>query len=281
MSVADATLKADIERLVRTALAEDIGTGDITAALVPDGTLSRARVISRENAILCGSAWFTEVFHQLNADISVEWQAQDGNAIEANQTLCTLHGDSRSLLSGERTALNILQTLSGTATRAHDYVKAIEGTGAKMLDTRKTLPGLRSAQKYAMTCGGGHNHRIGLFDAFLIKENHILAAGSISAAVKKARTIKPDVPVQVEVENFDELVEAINAGAEKILLDNMSIEQMREAVTITQGRATLEASGGVTLASIRAIAETGVDFISSGDITKNLRAVDLSMRFLD
>lgn len=281
MSVADATLKADIERLVRTALAEDIGTGDITAALVPDGTLSRARVISRENAILCGSAWFTEVFHQLNADISVEWQAQDGDAIEANQTLCTLHGDSRCLLSGERTALNILQTLSGTATRAHDYVKAIEGTGAKMLDTRKTLPGLRSAQKYAMTCGGGHNHRIGLFDAFLIKENHILAAGSISAAVKKALTIKSDVPVQVEVENFDELVEAINAGAEKILLDNMSTDQMRKAVAITQGRATLEASGGVTLASIRAIAETGVDFISSGDITKNLHAVDLSMRFLD
>lgn len=281
MPVDIAALKADQERLVRTALAEDMGSGDITAALVPEGSSSHAKVISRENAILCGSAWFTEVFYQLNADIVVEWQVQDGDVIEAGQTLCTLHGDSRSLLSGERTALNILQTLSGTATRAHQYVKAIEGTGAKILDTRKTLPGLRSAQKYAMTCGGGHNHRIGLFDAFLIKENHILATGSITAAVQKARTIKHDVPVQVEVENFDELEEAINAGVEKILLDNMAIEKMRKAVAITRGRATLEASGGVTLDSIRAIAATGVDFISSGDITKDLHAIDLSMRFLD
>lgn len=281
MPVTDATLEADIKKLVRIALEEDIGTGDITAALIPEGSLSHAKVISRENAILCGCAWFSEVFQQLNADICVEWLATDGDSIEAGQTLCTLHGDSRSLLSGERSALNFLQTLSGTATRAHEYVQATAGTGAIMLDTRKTLPGLRTAQKYAMVCGGGHNHRIGLFDAFLIKENHILAAGSITAAIERARAIKSSVAVQVEVENFEELQEAIKAGAEKILLDNMSIEKMREAVAITRGRATLEASGGVTLDNVHVIAETGVDFISSGDITKDLHAVDLSMCFLN
>ena len=281
MPALDAQLQADMQRLVSTALAEDIGSGDITAALIPAERQERARVISREAAIICGSAWFTEVFRQLDENIRVEWQVSDGDSVSPGQTLCTLQGNARSLLTGERTALNLLQTLSGTATRAHAYASAIAGTGAKVLDTRKTLPGLRLAQKYAVRCGGGHNHRIGLYDAFLIKENHILAAGSISAAVQQARQLKPGLEVEVEVENFEELEQAIAAGAEKLLLDNMSLEQMREAVARSAGRATLEASGGVTLESIRAIAETGVDYISSGDITKDLRAVDLSMRFLD
>jgi nicotinate-nucleotide pyrophosphorylase (carboxylating) len=279
--VIDAALQADIVRLVRDALAEDIGSGDISAALVPADKQGRARVISRQAAIVCGSAWVDEVFRQLDARVQIDWQVQDGAAVTPGQTLCLLSGPARSLLTGERCALNLLQTLSGTATRAHAYASAVAGTRARVLDTRKTLPGLRLAQKYAVRCGGGHNHRLGLYDAFLIKENHILAAGSISAAVRQARRIKPGLPVEVEVENFTQLEEAIQAGAEKLLLDNMDLAQLREAVRLTAGRAQLEASGGVTLDSIRAIAETGVDFISSGDITKDLTAVDLSMRFVE
>lgn len=281
MSALDPALQADMQRLVRDALTEDIGDGDITAALIPADRQEQARVISRQQAIICGSAWFNEVFSQLDADIRITWQVKDGDEVKAEQVLCTLQGNARSLLSGERTALNLLQTLSGTATRAHQYASAISGTGACVLDTRKTLPGLRLAQKYAVRCGGGKNHRLGLFDAFLIKENHILAAGSIAAAVQQARQMKPGLPVEVEVENLSQLQEAIDAGAETLLLDNMSLQQMREAVSSSAGRAKLEASGGVTLDSIRAIAETGVDFISSGDITKDLQAVDLSMRFID
>ncbi len=272
-------LPADLIQHVQATLSEDLGSGDISAALVPAEAQSSARVISREHAVLCGSAWFDEVFRQLDAAITINWQARDGDAIVAKQTLCTLTGHSRSLLSGERSALNFLQTLSATATRSREFVRAIEGTGAQILDTRKTLPGLRTAQKYAVVCGGGRNHRIGLFDAFLIKENHILAAGSIAAAVATARQQQPKLTVEVEVENLDELQQALDAGADQLLLDNMDCHTLRQAVAINAGRAKLEASGGVTLNTVRAIAETGVDFISVGAITKDIRAVDLSMRF--
>ena len=275
------TLPADLQQLVRTALAEDIGSGDITAALIPADARSHAHVICRENAVLCGCAWFDEVFRQLDDQVHIRWQAKDGDAIGANQILCTLTGNSRSLLTGERTALNLLQTLSATATRTREFVQAIAGTGAQILDTRKTLPGLRTAQKYAVVCGGGRNHRIGLFDAFLIKENHILAAGSIAAAVAAARQQKPGFQVEVEVENLEELQQALAAGADQLLLDNMDCDTLRQAVSLTAGRAKLEASGGVNLRTVRAIAETGVDFISVGSLSKDLIAVDLSLRFDD
>ncbi|HHI92817.1 MAG TPA: carboxylating nicotinate-nucleotide diphosphorylase [Gammaproteobacteria bacterium] len=276
-------LPHDFAVAVTTALIEDIGDGDISAALIPADARSTAQVISREDAVLCGAAWFNEVFRQLDSHIVVDWQAGDGDTIGANQTLCSLTGNSRSLLSGERSALNFLQTLSATATQTRKFVNAISGTGATILDTRKTLPGLRTAQKYAVACGGGSNHRMGLFDAFLIKENHILAAGSIAAAVASARQQHAELKVEVEVENLDEVRQALDAGADQLLLDNMELAALREAVALNReknnGRARLEASGGVSLERVRAIAETGVDFISVGSLTKDVRAVDLSMRF--
>lgn len=274
-------LPSDLKQVVQNALAEDIGTGDITAALIPEYKQSRAQVICREKAILCGTPWFEEVFHQIDDNIHIEWQANDGDDIQADQVICFLEGNARHLLSGERVALNFLQTLSAVATHTHTYVEAIKGTDTKILDTRKTLPGLRTAQKYAVACGGGSNHRMGLFDAYLIKENHILAAGSIEQAVNQARKNQPKAPVEVEVENLAELRQAIDAGVDQILLDNMPLDTLSEAVDITAGRARLEASGGVNLETVRSIAETGVDFISVGSLTKHVRAIDLSMRFVD
>lgn len=270
----------DVQESVRRALAEDVGGGDLTAALIPAGEISAARVISREPAVLCGTAWFDAVFHSLDPSTEIIWNARDGDRIHPNQVLCTLRGSSRTLLTGERTALNFLQTLSGTATAARCYVDAVQGSKTRILDTRKTLPGLRAAQKYAVRCGGGHNHRMGLYDGILIKENHIMAAGSIMRAVAAARAQAQRVMVEVEVETLDELREALEAGADRLLLDNFGLDQLREAVAIAAGRAELEASGGITLENVRAVAETGVDFISIGSITKHLRAVDLSMRFL-
>lgn len=274
-------LPSDLKQVVQNALAEDIGTGDITAALIPENKQSRAQVICREKAILCGTPWFEEVFHQIDDNIHIEWQANDGDDIQADQVICFLEGNARHLLSGERVALNFLQTLSAVATHTHTYVEAIKGTDTKILDTRKTLPGLRTAQKYAVACGGGSNHRMGLFDAYLIKENHILAAGSIEQAVNQARKNQPKAPVEVEVENLAELRQAIDAGVDQVLLDNMPLDTLSEAVDITAGRARLEASGGVNLETVRSIAETGVDFISVGSLTKHVRAIDLSMRFVD
>ncbi len=273
-------LPDDIPETVRHALAEDIGAGDLTAALIPGTTPAVASVISRENIVLCGTAWFGEVFRQLDPTIRVSWQARDGAAIQPGQVLCRIAGPARALLTGERTALNFLQTLSGTATRAKRYADAVKDTGAKILDTRKTLPGLRTAQKYAVTCGGCHNHRIGLFDGILVKENHIMATGSLTAAVQKAKAIAVgNIMVEIEVENLDELREALAAGAKRLLLDNFDLATLRAAVQETRGRAELEASGGITFENIRAIAKTGVDFISIGDLTKNVQAADLSMRF--
>jgi len=275
------TLPADIAEAVRHALAEDIGSGDLSARLVPENTRATAEVITREAGVLCGQAWFNEVFRQLDPALFIAWVARDGQAIRANQRLCRLNGPARALLSGERCALNFLQTLSGVATTTRRYVEAVRGTNAVVLDTRKTLPGLRSAQKYAVRCGGGQNHRLGLFDAILIKENHIAAAGSIAGALRAAKTAAPPgIPIEIEVENLEQLRAALAAGAERLLLDNFDLEHLKTAVHETGGRATLEASGGVTLDTIRAIAETGVDFISVGDLTKNVRAVDLSLRFL-
>lgn len=273
-------LPEDIAESVRQALAEDVGTGDLTAALTPVDTQTEAQVITRTDAVLCGTVWFDEVFRQVDKRVSVIWNAHDGEAIRAEQTLCTLRGPARALLTGERTALNFLQLLSGTATQARQYVDAVRGTRVVILDTRKTLPGLRRAQKYAVTCGGGQNHRMGLYDAILIKENHIAAAGSIAAALRAAKASAPlSVTVEIEVENLEQLREALMSGAGRILLDNFSIEELKTAVRETDGRAKLEASGGINLANIRTIAGTGVDFISIGDITKNVEAVDLSMRF--
>ena len=270
-----------IERQVAEALAEDIGGGDLTAALIPADARAAARVIAREAAVLCGRDWFDAVFRQLDAEVTVTWEAADGDAVSEDQTLCRLQGPARVLLSGERTALNFLQTLSATASRAARYVEAVAGTGARILDTRKTIPGLRLAQKYAVTCGGASNHRIGLFDAILIKENHIAAAGSIEAALAEARRLAADrggVEIEIEVEDLAQLEAALNAGARRVLLDNFDLARLREAVRLNAGRARLEASGGVNLETVRAIAETGVDDISVGEITKDIRAVDLSMR---
>jgi nicotinate-nucleotide pyrophosphorylase (carboxylating) len=272
--------RALIEDDVRRALAEDIGPGDLTAQLVPDAD-AHAELMTREDAVLCGTAWFDEVFRQLDARVQITWLNHDGEHVTANAVLCRLHGPARALLSGERSAINFLQTLSGTASLAARYAGAVRGTRAKVLDTRKTLPGLRRAQKYAVTCGGGHNHRLGLYDAVLIKENHVAAAGSVAAALQRARSaVATDVPVEIEVENLGQLREALNAGATRILLDNFELAELTAAVHETAGRATLEASGGITLDNIRAIAATGVDFISVGSLTKHLRAVDLSFRVL-
>ncbi len=260
------------------ALEEDIGPGDLTASLLPADLGARARVISREAAVLCGAAWFEACFHALDAEAAIRWQVQEGEAIEANQLLCEIEGHARALLSAERPALNFLQTLSGTATVTRHYAEAIAGTGAVVMDTRKTLPGLRLAQKYAVRAGGGANQRTGLYDGILIKENHILAAGGIAQVLQAAFALNAGVPVQIEVESLAELQEALAAGARLILLDNFSLDEMREAVSITGNRAVLEASGNITLDNIRAVAETGVQRISVGGLTKHVHAVDLSMR---
>jgi len=265
---------------VRAALAEDVGTGDLSAQLVPAAQMARARVITRERAIVCGQAWVDEVFRQLDPEVEVTWRCADGDAVEANQTLFELSGRARSLLTGERAALNFLQLLSGTATRCRHFADLVEGLPAKLLDTRKTIPGLRIAQKYAVSCGGCHNHRIGLYDAFLIKENHIAACGSIAAAIRAAREQAPGKPVEVEVETLGQLAEALDARADSVMLDNFDLAQMRAAVTFTAGRTVLEASGGVNESTLRAIAETGVDYISIGTLTKDCKAIDLSMRML-
>ena len=278
-------LDDEIERNVVAALAEDVGSGDLTAKLVPADRVTRATIVSRENAVLCGSAWFGRCFNKLDPAISIVWKAADGERVMPNQVLCELEGPARALLTGERTALNFLQLLSGVATKARQYADIVAGTRAQIVDTRKTLPGLRLAQKFAVKCGGGGNHRLGLYDAILIKENHILAAGSIAAAMAAAKKTAAAIGgqckfIQVEVETLAELQQALDAGATMILLDNMSLEQMREAVAITAGRAVLEASGNVSLDTLRGIAETGVDRISIGALTKDVRALDLSMRFL-
>ena len=265
---------------VRIALEEDLGEGDLTAGLIPQDVDSSVQVICREEAVLCGIAWFEAVFRQLDPDVVVTWSAADGDRVAPGRVLCQMQGDTRALLSGERTALNYLQTLSGTATLARRYADAVEGTGVRILDTRKTLPGLRLQQKYAVVCGGCHNHRIGLFDAVLIKENHIIAAGSVMAALEGAMAFARGGEVEIEVEDPDQLRQALDAGVRRILLDNFDPEQLRQAVEINAGRALLEASGGVTLAGIREIAETGVDDISVGALTKDVTAIDLSMRFV-
>lgn len=270
-----------IRQNVAVALAEDVRDGDLTAALIDNNDLCTAHVITREAGVLAGQAWFDEVFYQLDNGICVEWQLDDGAVMAPGQVLCTLEGLQRELLTGERTALNFVQTLSGTATAAAEYVRAVSGTNATILDTRKTIPGLRNAQKYAVTCGGAQNHRVGLYDGILIKENHIIAAGSIRAAVRRAKemTAGADIKVEVEVEDFVQLEEALNAHADIVMLDNFELSDLGRAVAVTQGRAKLEASGGISLASIRAIAETGVDYISVGRLTKHVQAIDLSMRF--
>ncbi len=270
---------ADIQHAVAEALKEDIGTGDLTATLIPEKRTASASIITRQDAVLCGTAWVNEVFLQLDSSIQIHWLANDGDQINPDQTLCQLEGSASTLLTGERTALNFLQTLSGTATLAKKYADAVAGTDTTILDTRKTIPGLRTAQKYAVRCGGCSNHRTGLYDGILIKENHIAAAGSIKSAVQSARTCHPEFSVEVEVETLGELEQALDAGADILLLDNFNLDDLREAVTKTAGKAKLEASGGILLGNIRKIAETGVDYISVGTLTKNVTAIDLSMRF--
>lgn len=265
---------------VRRALEEDVGTGDLTAELIPASESARAHVVAREELVVCGRAWFDECFHQLDAGVRIEWNADDGDLCAAGAVLCTLEGNARALLTGERAALNFLQLLSGTATISHRYSSAVAGTGAVVLDTRKTLPGLRQAQKYAVQRGGASNHRIGLFDAILIKDNHIRAAGSVSAALEQAQRIGPEgTLIEIEVESLEQLQEALDAGARRVLLDNFSVAELRQAVKRNGGRAELEASGGVSLDNVRQIAETGVHYISVGELTKNVHAIDLSMRF--
>ena len=277
-NIALADLSAEIEANVRKALNEDIGTGDVTAQLIPAERLARATIITREAAVISGAAWVDAVFRQLDPRVAVHWQVSDGDRVAAERVLFHLEGPARALLTGERTALNFLQTLSGVATRCQHYADLVAGTGVRLLDTRKTIPGLRLAQKYAVTCGGCHNHRIGLYDAFLIKENHIAACGGIVEAVAAARRVSPGTPVEVEVENLDELEQALGAGADVVMLDELSLADMRTAVAITAGRARLEASGGIDDETLRPIAETGVDYISIGALTKHVRAIDLSMR---
>ena len=272
-------LAAEVQRNVLAALVEDIGGGDLTAWLTTPERRSQGTVISREEAVLAGTAWFDACFRQLDPQAVIHWQARDGERIGAGHALCSIEANTRALLTAERAALNFLQLLSATATVTRLYVDAITGTGARIVDTRKTLPGLRLAQKYAVTCGGGTNHRFGLYDGILIKENHIMAAGGVTAALVQARAIgREDVFIQIEVETLEQLAEALDGGAKMILLDNMDLAQMRQAVGFTAGRAQLEASGGVSLETVRAIAETGVDRISIGGLTKNVRAIDLSLR---
>ena len=272
-------LAAEVQRNALAALVEDIGGGDLTALLIPATRRSQGIVISREDAVLAGSAWFDACFRHLDPLAAIRWHVRDGEVITAGQTLCELNANTRALLSAERAALNFLQMLSATATVTRLYVDAVAGTAARIVDTRKTLPGLRLAQKYAVTCGGGSNHRLGLYDGILIKENHIMAAGGITAALQQARAIShDDVFIQIEVETLEQLAEALDAEARMILLDNMTLTQMHQAVGLTAGRAQLEASGNISLETVRAIAETGVDRISVGSLTKNVRAIDLSLR---
>lgn len=273
-------LAEDIAKSVAIALAEDIGPGDITAQLIPAEQTADANIITRENCVFCGKAWVEEVFRQLDPQVQIMWHIEDGQAAAANSILFALKGSARSLLTGERAALNFVQTLSGTATISKQYADQVAHTGVKLLDTRKTIPGLRTAQKYAVACGGCHNHRVGLYDAFLIKENHIAACGGITQAIATARAIAPGKPVEVEVETFAELDQALDAKADIIMLDNFSIDDMKKAVTITAGRAKLEASGNINEQTLIPTAETGVDFISIGGLTKHCRAVDLSMRLI-
>ena len=268
-------LPADIASTVRRALNEDLGTGDLTARLLPEGATSEAIVLCRESAILCGAPWFSEVFRQLDRNVNINWRCADGDAVKPGQTVCTLSGSTRSLLSGERAALNFLQLLSGTATTTREYATVIAHTTTRLLDTRKTLPGLRSAQKYAVLCGGGTNHRMGLYDAILIKENHIRASGSIPAALEQARTTHRHI--EIEVENLRQLEQALDAGADAVLLDNFTLDQIRQAVQLNNGRARLEVSGGVEKSYLADLAAAGVDLISVGALTKDVRAIDFSM----
>ena len=263
---------------VALALAEDIGRGDVTAALIPADQTARAHILSRETGILCGTAWVDEVFRQLDPAVELDWQVQDGASLQPAQVICQVRGPARRRLTGERPALNFLQTLSGTATLTRRYVDAIAGTGCRILDTRKTLPGLRLAQKYAVTCGGGENHRLGLYDMVLIKENHIATAGSVRQAIVAARDCAAGLQIEVEVENLAQLREALDTGVDRILLDNMDPAMLQQAVKLTNRQVPLEASGGITLETIREVAQTGVDYISVGAITKHVQAVDLSLR---
>lgn len=269
------TIRADVAR----ALAEDIGKGDLTAALIDPDAHARAHIVSREDAVLAGSPWAEECFRQLDPVVRIDWHYADGDRVHADAVLCEVEGNARALVAGERNALNFLQTLSGTATVTRSYVDAIAGTKTKILDTRKSIPGLRLAQKYAVRCGGGHNHRIGLFDAILIKENHVTAAGGIASAIRAARAAHPEVLLECEVESLDELRDAIAAGADRVLLDEFSDSMLRDAVALAAGRVPLEVSGSVNLERVRAIAETGIDLISIGALTKHVHAIDLSMRF--
>ena len=277
-------LPLEIARTVEATLKEDLGgtldpAADLTANLIPADVQGTATIITREHGVFCGKAWADEVFKQLGGEVKIDWHVEDGDKVEPNQTLCTLSGPARILLTGERNAMNFIQTLSGCATTTAEYAKALEGTNCRLLDTRKTIPGLRSALKYAVACGGGFNHRIGVFDAYLIKENHIIANGGITQTIKTAKELNPGKPVEVETESLEELREAIEAGADIIMLDNFTMDMMREAVAINAGRAALENSGNVTLETLRKYAETGVDYISVGALTKHVRAMDLSMRF--
>lgn len=285
-------LPDDIANTVKHALAEDIGPGDLTAMLVPEDAESEATIISRDQAIFCGAAWLDEVYKQVDPSVKVEWLVSDGQQVNPNQALCTISGNSRAMVTGERTALNFLQTLSGTASLAQKFAKRIKGTKAAVRDTRKTLPGLRQAQKYAVSCGGCENHRMGLYDAVLIKENHIIAAGSITEAVRQAKMLRNSdgnsVPIEVEVETISQLDEAVQAGAELVLVDNFSIPMLNKAVArnsdhrkYNRGHAKIEASGGITWENARSIADTGVDYLAVGTLTKDLESVDLSMRFAE
>jgi nicotinate-nucleotide pyrophosphorylase (carboxylating) len=270
--------QTDINPIVKLALNEDIGSGDITAALVPSRDTAHASVITREAGVLCGTQFVDAVFYAVDPGVSVEWKKTDGDRLAPNDVLFTLAGNARSILTGERAALNFLQMLSGTASYSASLVSIVEGTNAKLLDTRKTIPGFRNAQKYAVTCGGCFNHRIGLFDAFLIKENHIAACGGIRQAIEQARQSAPAKPIEIEVENLQELEHALTAKADRVMLDNFTLDDMRRAVAMTRGEAELEASGNVTEATLRGIAETGVDFISIGALTKVVMPLDLSLR---
>ncbi|PKF58525.1 nicotinate-nucleotide diphosphorylase [Alteromonadales bacterium alter-6D02] len=276
-------LQNDIKAAVEQALNEDLGyqsytKGDITANLIPETNTAQATIISRDVAVFCGKAWAEEVFKQLGSEVAIHWFVDDGDIVAPNEVLCELSGPTRILLTGERTALNFIQMLSGTATAVKSYVDAIEGTNTRLLDTRKTIPGQRTAQKYAVKCGGGSNHRIGLFDAYLIKENHIMGCGGIKQAIDKARELNPDKLVEVEVESIEELTQALNAGSDIVMLDNFDIEMMQQAVALNAGKAKLEVSGNVTIETIANFARTGIDYISVGALTKHVKATDLSMR---
>ena len=273
------TLEGAVRANVEAALSEDVGTGDISALLIPESRTSSARIVTRERAVICGHAWAEAVFRRLDPTVTIEWQVNEGEWAEANATIVVLEGNARSLLTGERPAMNFIQTLSATATQSRQLSDSVADTGVRLLDTRKTLPGLRIAQKHAVAVGGCFNHRIGLYDAFLIKENHINACGSITNAVTAAHAAAPGKPVEVEVETLDELDEALAAGVDIVMLDNFSLEDMRSAVSRAEGKAKLEASGGINEQTLRPIAETGVDYISMGVLTKHCRAIDLSMRF--